>query len=138
MSDPSHLISLLEESYPLQRHLGFKLVDWRTDYCRVEMPLATFLMNRYGILHGGVHATLLDTVMGFCGCYTGNTEHRKFSMTLSMTVNFVGQSKGQRLIAEGYRTGGGRRTYFANATVRDDTGADIASGSGVFRYRSSA
>lgn len=138
MNDPSYLISLLEEAYPLQRHLGFKLIDWQPDYCRVEMPLASFLMNRYGIPHGGVHATLLDTVMGFCGCYTGDPEHRKFSMTLSMTVNFVGQSKGQSLIAEGHRTGGGRRTYFANATVRDDTGSHIASGTGVFRYRSGA
>jgi len=33
-------------------------------------------------------------------------------------------------------TGGGRRPYFAEATVHDDTGTLIATATGVFRYRS--
>lgn len=127
--------ALIEEPYPLQAHLGFVLVDWRPDYCRFDLPIAAHLGNRYGIVHGGVHAMMLDTVMGFAGCFTGDPDQRQMAMTLSMTTQFLAQAQGKVLIAEGRRTGGGRKTYFAEATVRDDAGVIVATGSGVFRYR---
>ena len=119
----------------LQTHLGYRLTAWEADFARVELPLGPHLMNRQGLPHGGLHATLLDTAMGFAGCYTGDPDRRQMALTLSLTVNFIGQATGTRLIAEARRTGGGKRTYFAEATVTDDTGARIATGSGVFRYR---
>ena len=93
-------------------------------------------MNRYGIAHGGVHAVMLDTVMGYCGCYTGDRDDPKLAMTLSLNVNYIGQAKGNVLIAEGRRTGGGRKTFFAEATIMDELGTKVATGTGVFRYRS--
>ncbi|MGH1459865.1 MAG: PaaI family thioesterase [Paracoccaceae bacterium] len=128
--------ALVEEAYPLQQHLGFEIKAWSPDYARFELPLEPYLMNRYGIPHGGVHAVMLDTVMGFCGCYTGDRANPQLAMTLSLNVNFVGQAKGKLLIAEGRRTGGGRKTFFAEATVMDELGTKVASGTGVFRYRS--
>ena len=119
----------------LQTHLGYELTTWRADFARVELPLGPQVMNRQGLPHGGIHATLLDTAMGFAGCYTGDADRRQMALTLSLTVNFLGQAQGARLIAEARRTGGGKSTYFAEGTVRDETGAVIATGSGVFRYR---
>lgn len=126
---------LVEEPYALQAHLGFVMTAWSENYARFELPLEPFLMNRYGIPHGGVHATLLDTVMGFCGCYTGDRANKRLVMTLSLNVNYIGQAQGTRLIAEGWKTGGGRKTFFADGIVKDDLGNKIASGSAVFRYR---
>jgi acyl-coenzyme A thioesterase PaaI-like protein len=57
-------------------------------------------------------------------------------MTLSMTVNYLGQVQGKRLIATARKTGGGRSTYFAEAMVKDELGNPIASGVGTFRLRS--
>ncbi len=128
--------NLVEDVYPLQKHLGFRMVAWQPDYCRFELPLAPFLMNRYGIPHGGIHATLLDTVMGFAGTYTGDRNQPKLGMTLTLNVSFLSQATGALLIGEGRRTGGGRRTYFAEGTVTDDLGTRVATGTGVFRYRS--
>ena len=119
----------------LQTHLGYRLTAWEPDFARVEMPLAPHLLNRQGLPHGGLHATLLDTAMGFAGCYTGDPERRQMALTLSLTVNFIGQAQGDRLIAEARRTGGGKSTFFAEGTVRDDMDALIATGTGVFRYR---
>ncbi len=127
---------LVEEAYPLQAHLGFVMTGWSQGYSRFELPLAPFLMNRFGIPHGGVHAMMLDTVMGFCGCYTGDPDDRQMAMTLSLTVNFMAQAKGSLMIGEGRVTGGGRKTFFAEGTVQDETGVIMASGTGVFRYRS--
>ena len=39
------------------------------------------------------------------------------------------------MIGEGRVTGGGRKTFFAEGTVRDELGTLIAKGTGVFRYR---
>ena len=56
-------------------------------------------------------------------------------MTLSMTTNFLSRPTGTMLIGEGRRTGGGRSTFFAEGTITDDAGTEVARGSGVFRYR---
>ncbi len=121
--------------YPLQKLLGFHLAEWRPDYARVELELSEQLENRSGLPHGGVHATLLDSAMGYSGCFAGEGADPVLALTLSLTVNFMSRPRGRLLIAEGWRRGGGRSTYFADGQVRDDTGEVIAAGTGVFRYR---
>jgi uncharacterized protein (TIGR00369 family) len=129
--------ALEETPYELQKHLGFRITHWDVDYARLELPIGDHLMNRAGMPHGGVYATLLDTAMGFAGCYTGEKVLRRFALTLSMTTNFLSRPKGALLITEGWRIGGGAKTFFAESTVSDDTGEVIARGSGAFKYRSS-
>lgn len=129
--------ALTEDPYALQRHLGFEITEWNQDFARVELPIAPHLGNRYGIPHGGVFATILDTAMGFCGCFTGDPALKRLAMTLSLTVNYEAQAKGTLLICEGRRTGGGAKTFFAEGVVTDDLGTRIASGTGVFRVRGS-
>lgn len=126
---------LVEDPYPLQQHLGFHITEWRKDYARFELPMEDFLMNRYGILHGGIHSVMCDTAMGFAGCFTGDPQARNLAMTLNLSVNFLGQTKGKLLIAEGFRTGGGAKTFFAEAKISDETGVLAATGTGVFRIR---
>jgi uncharacterized protein (TIGR00369 family) len=127
--------ALVEPPYPLQEQLGFRITGWAEDWARFDLPLGGHLMNRYGIPHGGIYATLLDTVMGFAGSYTGDPETKRLAMTLSLTVNFLSRPDGDRLIGEGRRIGGGRSTFFAEGSVRDPGGALVATGSGTFRYR---
>ena len=128
---------LFEPPSALAAHLGIAMTGWRRGWARVEAPMAPELLNRQGLPHGGLHATLLDTAMGFSGCFTGDPARRQMALTLSLTVNYLGQAQGRRLIAEARVTGGGRKTYFAEGTVHDDTGTLIATGTGVFRYRGS-
>lgn len=127
--------NLLEPPSALQTHLGYRLIAWSKDFARLDLPLEPYLMNRQGLPHGGIHATLLDTAMGFAGCYTGDPARQQMALTLSLTVNYLGQATGARLIAEARRTGGGKSTYFAEGVVRDDNGTLIATGTGVFRLR---
>ncbi|ETA49851.1 PaaI family thioesterase [Ponticoccus alexandrii] len=124
-----------EGSSPFARHLGLRMIHWEADRARFEMPLASFLMNRHDNPHGGAHAALLDTVMGYAGCWTGDPERRQMCLTLSLTVQYLSRPKGSLLTGEGRRTGGGRKTFFAEGTVTDETGELIASATGVFRYR---
>jgi uncharacterized protein (TIGR00369 family) len=126
---------LREVPYPLQTHLGYTLTGWREGWARVELPVMPHLGNRQGLVHGGVHATLMDTAMGYCGIYTGNPDQRLKALTLSLTVNYLSQINGLHLIAEATKTGGGKSSFFASATLRDDLGTTIATATGVFRYR---
>ncbi len=127
--------ALVEPPYPLQDLLGFRMTGWTEGWSRFELPLSEALMNRYGIPHGGIYATLLDTVMGYSGSYTGVPGEKKLAMTLTLTVNFLSRPRGSVLIGEGRQMGGGRRTFFAEGTVRDDSGELLATASGSFRYR---
>ncbi len=88
MKTPDLDPGLVEDAYPLQRHLGFDMTAWAPDYARLEAPLAETLMNRQGLPHGGVHAALLDSAMGFDGCYTGDPNRRQLALTLSLTGNY--------------------------------------------------
>ncbi|MDU8909876.1 PaaI family thioesterase [Aestuariicoccus sp. MJ-SS9] len=124
-----------EKPYSYSTHLGMHMVDWSEGYARFEMPLAEHHQNRHGNPHGGVHASLLDTVMGYAGCWTGDPEVRQMALTLTLNVSYLSRPRGTLLIGEGRKTGGGRSTFFAEASVTDETGELIATGSGVFRYR---
>ncbi|WP_298679092.1 PaaI family thioesterase [uncultured Lentibacter sp.] len=126
---------LIEPPYPFQETLGFTLTSWTDGACTLEQPLKDHLGNRYRILHGGVHATLLDTAMGFAVSYTGDPELRQLVMTLSLNVSYLGVASGTHVIATGRKTGGGRSTAFASGEIHDSTGALIATATGVFRYR---
>lgn len=128
--------SKLEGPSGLQTHLGYEITEWSRDHAKVEMDIAPHLFNRQGLMHGGIHALMLDTAMGYAGCYTGEAGVQQNALTLSMTVNYIGQLTGNRLIATAQRIGGGRKTYFAEAQITDETGALAATASGVFRYRS--
>ncbi|MBC7133452.1 MAG: PaaI family thioesterase [Roseovarius sp.] len=133
----SDLERLLQGEPPsgFQTHLGYRLLTWEPDFARMELPTGQHITNRQGLPHGGIHATLLDAAMGFAGCHTGDPARRQMALTLSLTINYLGQAQGARLIVEARRTGGGRTTFFAEGTVRDANGTTVATGTGVFRYR---
>ena len=63
------------------------------------------------------------------------TDAPRLAMTLSLNINYLGQARSGTLIAEGSRTGGGRKTFFADGKITDDKGTVVATGTGVFRYR---
>ena len=115
--------------------LGYDLVDWRDGYARYELDITDRLTNRQGIVHGGVHATLLDSAMGIAGCWTGDAGQRAMALTLSLNVQYIGKALGSRLICEASLTGGGRSVFYAEASLTDDLGTLVAKGTGVFKRR---
>ena len=137
MTDPVAPVDprLIEAPSALQNLLGYRLTSWSEGFAVIEQALEPKLMNRQGIPHGGVHATLLDTTMGYAGCYTGDPEKRQLALTLSMSVNFIGRATGTRLIATARVSGGGRSIFFAEGRLTDDTGTLVATSTGTFRLR---
>jgi uncharacterized protein (TIGR00369 family) len=125
-------------SSALQQLLGYRLVEWEPDRAVFEYQVAPEHLNRTNRLHGGIIAVLCDTAAGYAGCYCETPGEARSSVTLSLTLNFVAPASRGRLRAEGRKTGGGRRIFFAEAEVRDAEGRLIATASGTFRYVSDA
>jgi uncharacterized protein (TIGR00369 family) len=81
-----------------------------------------------GFVHGGIAATLLDSVLGSAVHTTlpAGVSHS----TLELKVNYIRavQTDGQKLIAEGNIVHAGRRTATAEGKVLDSRGKLIAHG----------
>jgi uncharacterized protein (TIGR00369 family) len=115
--------------------LGVQLEQWEDGYVRTRLDLRSDHQNRSGVLHGGILTTLLDHVGSFSGLYCAPPGRARFCVTLSLTCNFVGQSKSGSVLAVGRRTAGGRNIYFAQSEVLDSNGLVLATGTSVHRYR---
>ncbi|MBN8290837.1 PaaI family thioesterase [Rhodobacter sp. NTK016B] len=113
--------------------LGLRRSLFEEDRARFELAVEPRHMNRLGIPHGGVYATMLDSALGAAGCWDGAPDRFRPSVTLNLNVSYLAQPKGSRLIADGRRTGGGKSIYFSEGEIRDDTGVLIATATGTFK-----
>ncbi|MCA0205393.1 MAG: PaaI family thioesterase [Proteobacteria bacterium] len=113
--------------------LGLKRAHFAEGIARFELEAAAQHMNRMGIPHGGVYATMLDSALGAAGCWAGAPDRFRPAVTLTLNVSFIGRPQGQRLIAEGRRVGGGRSIYFSEGEVRDELGVLVAQATGSFK-----
>lgn len=115
--------------------LGYELVDKAKDFARVKLLVGPQHLNRMNVPHGGSLASLIDTATGFAVAFADGPERVLKAVTLSMTVQFMGQAQaGDTLIAEGRRIGGGKTVAFAQADVRTEAGKVIARGDAVYRF----
>lgn len=118
----------------LRSLLGIGLTEWAPDRATVGMDIAPHHLNRSGLLHGGILATLLDTAMGYAGCFATEPGLTRRTLTLSLTTNFIASVRNGRLQITARRTGGGKTIYFADGEVCDADDRLIATGAGTFKY----
>jgi uncharacterized protein (TIGR00369 family) len=133
MNDASLPLSL-EEFTGFNAALGFRLVEWREDFARVELTLEAKHLNRSGVVHGGVLATLIDAAGGLCGVYTPEPGRKRRCVTLTMTTSYLGQTKSGIISCTGRRRGGGRTVFMMTAEVHAEDGTLLAIGEGTYRY----
>ena len=114
--------------------LGFQLAEWRSGYAVLEVELDDRHKNRQGGLHGGVTASMIDAVTGYCGIYELDSSKRRGNVTVSLNINYISRPKGARLRATAELIRAGRRLYFASARVTDDQDTLIATAEAVYAY----
>ena len=114
--------------------LGYRLAEWRDDFARLELALEPKHLNRSGVVHGGVLATMLDVTLGYAGVFSAEPGKLRRAVTLSLTTSFLGQAKSGLLNCVARRRGGGRTIFMATGEVLDESGNAIAIGEGTFRY----
>jgi uncharacterized protein (TIGR00369 family) len=119
---------------PLLEFLGVTLATWCDNYVEMRMPLKPELLNRSGVVHGGMICTLLDAAAGYAGLYAPPDSPARHGVTLSLTSNFLANGLGRALTAKGYAEKKGGRIYFSRAEVWLDDTLLVATAIGTFRY----
>lgn len=139
LTDPATLVEPPAGTFPFRDLIGYRMTELGVGHASFELDLETRHMNGDGVPHGGLYAVLLDTTLGLTGALAEAGASRRPAVTLSLQVSFLAPPRGgKRLMVTGRKTGGGARVYFAEGQVTGEGGVVLATGSGVFRYRSGA
>lgn len=115
-------------------NLGGRLTVWEPDRAVIELDVADQLLNGIGVVHGGVMATLIDTVGARAGVFCSVPGNVRQAMTVSLNVNLVGNVETGKLIAEGRVRKAGKTIFVSSCDVHDHDGNLLATGEVVGRY----
>lgn len=111
---------------PMYLHMGMRVLGAGEGHSRVELDACSRLHSLYGMLHGGVPATIIDSACGIAvGSMLGPGE---VCVTVDLRVNYISNLREGVILAEGRVLHKGGRTGVAQAEVRDEVGNLIAVG----------
>ena len=127
---PPNIQAILKRPAPGAVVLGQEIldVDVETGSVRVAYNTTETLANRYGAIHGGMTAAMLDDVISLASGLT--IEWGQITPTLEMKVSYIAQGKiGTRIQAEARTIRRGGTVIFLEADLKDESGKLIATAS---------
>ena len=127
---PPNIQAVLKRRSEASAILGLDLldVDVEKGVARAAYDTTPALGNRYGAIHGGMTAAIMDDIIALAAGLT--IEWGQITPTLEMKVNYIAQGKpGARLIAEARTIRRGGTVIFLEADLKDETGKLIATAS---------
>ena len=117
-------------STPFSKLLGMRCVHRESGQARYELEVSADHLNRRGVAHGGLVASLLDTALG--ASVVSSLTPEEWTGTLELSIQFREPVRPGRVVAEGRLARRGRRVAFAEGEVRDASGRVLASAHGVW------
>lgn len=90
----ARLARFWEERIPFNRRCGFTVTRWDDEGVSMEVDETDDLSNGAGSVHGGVIATLIDTVANAAAITPADFAPGSLVATVSMTVNYVRPARG--------------------------------------------
>lgn len=127
---PPNIQAVLKRRAEASAVLGQDLldVDVEKGIARAAYDTTQALANRYGAVHGGMTAAIMDDIIALAAGLT--IEWGQITPTLEMKVNYIAQGKpGTRLIAEARTVRRGGTVIFLEADLKDEAGKLIATAS---------
>lgn len=107
--------------------LGLRFLRVTADEVVAEVPVGPHLLQPYGLVHGGVHASIVETL-----CSVGAAIHAlpsgKTTVGLENSTSFLRATRGGRLVGRARPVHRGQRTQAWEVEIRDDAGELIAIG----------
>jgi uncharacterized protein (TIGR00369 family) len=107
--------------------VGISIVTATRDEVVATIPVVTRHHQPMGIIHGGVYASVIETVASI-GAAVDAVAHGKVVVGLENQTSFVRATRSGTLTARATPITRGRRTQLWEVTVRDDAGAIAATG----------
>ncbi len=110
--------------------VGIEIEEIREGYARMRLPFKPELNHAFGVVHGGVTATLIDTVV--VPAIGSLYDEQQRLATVDMNVKYLGAVVGEDMVAEGWVEKQGRTICFCRAEVRTPSGQLVATGTHVY------
>ena len=107
--------------------LSMKLLDVGIGYSTLEIQLAQKHLQPFGVVHGGVFASIIDAA-AFWSVYYGIEDPDVGLTTVDLKLNYLAPAVSGRLIASGHQIKVGRTLGYAEARVADQQGNVLAHG----------
>jgi uncharacterized protein (TIGR00369 family) len=111
---------------PFPSHLPMRVVDVTLDSSRVELDIDRCHHQPFGIVHGGVIATLVDTATFWAGF--GPIAEDAGLVNVDLKLNYLETVSEGKLIATGRCIRAGRTMSYAEAHIRTAADRLIAHG----------
>ena len=115
--------------------IGIILTAWDDGFGSLRVELTPHHVNPMQLVHGGLYTTMLDVALAMTGSFRPAPDPLIPGLTLSLTTQFLSAATldDRYLVAEAWRTGGGKSVFFADGAVRAPCGRVVATASGVFK-----
>jgi uncharacterized protein (TIGR00369 family) len=125
------LMALVNDS-AFPRHLPMRLRDVEMDRATVELDVDSCHFQLFGIVHGGVLATLIDTAT-FWAVYLPLPDGDGL-VNIDLKLNYLKPVREGRIRARGRCIRAGRSISYAEAGVVDDKGRLLAHGTSTLMH----
>ena len=126
--NPAYIQAVLESVHtaPYPALIGFEITALEYDSCRIELTLRNDHLQPFGIVHGGVIATLIDTAT-FWAAFLRLPEDAGL-VNVDLKLNYLKAVSRGHLRAEGRCLRAGRQISYTVASVFDEAGELVAHG----------
>ena len=126
--NPAYIAALQESvrTAPYPTLIGMTLADIGFDHCRIELLLAERHMQPFGIVHGGVLATLIDTATFWAGFL--RLPEDAGMVNVDLKLNYLKAVSQGALRVQGKCLRAGRVISYTEASVFDAAGELVAHG----------
>ncbi|UCH60979.1 MAG: PaaI family thioesterase [Anaerolineales bacterium] len=127
-TNPAYITELIQfvNRSPFPMHLPFRLVSIEPDRARIELEIAASHLQPFGMVHGGVIATLIDTATFWAAFLNLPQEYGLVNVDLKL--NYLRSPDSGKLFALGRCLKNGRTLSYAEASVTDAQGTLLAHG----------
>ncbi|GGE19546.1 hypothetical protein GCM10011571_21830 [Marinithermofilum abyssi] len=122
-----------QSAYP-SGFLGLKGEFVEKGVYQFRIPITPYMLNRGGVVHGGILATLADSTMG--SLINKSLPENAFAVTVEMKVNYVRPGTGTELISRASLIRLGHTLAVAECRIANEKGSEIAVAIGTFSIQS--
>lgn len=123
---PANIQAILKRQAPCSEWLNQALleIDTETGFAKIAYELGEPHFNRFGALHGGAIACVMDDALAVAAGLV--LQWGEIAPTLEMKVSYLSQGAAGRHIAEARVIKRGRQINFLEATLANESGKLIA------------
>ena len=120
-------LNLLINRCPYFELLSMKIKDVGLGFSVLEIDLAEKHLQPFGLVHGGVFASIIDAA-AFWALFYGIEDQNAGATTVDLKLNYLAPAVSGKLIAKGRQIKLGKSLGYAEADVTDVSGKILAHG----------